>query len=72
MDICLEGQGFPGGYCTQTCIFNGTCPFGTVCLTDSGICVPTCMNATQCRSGYQCQTATNDITGEVEGICLNP
>lgn len=72
MELCVEATGFPGGYCTQTCIFNGTCPFGSVCMTDHGFCAPTCNNASECRTGYQCQIVTNDVTGETQGVCLNP
>ncbi len=51
--------GFPGGYCIIDCDPNNgnSCPSGSTCWAsqDSGfLCVETCPNGNECRSGYQC------------------
>jgi len=73
-DICLfDSQGFPGGYCTRECYFNGMCPYGSFCITNSqgpGYCAPPCASQTQCRANYECYLAVNEITGDEEGVCV--
>ncbi len=65
--LCLrEEMGFPGGYCTHTCGFQGPCPSGTTCAFDAqerGICVGLCSEDEDCNEGYRCR----DIGGGRKG-----
>lgn len=62
LGICIhESSGeWPGGYCTREC-GSSPCPTGAECIeADQGggaslfICLATCINDGQCRSGYDC------------------
>ena len=67
---CLSGS--PGGYCFAPCILNFDCPGTTVCLNatqGNGHCAQRCEQTSDCRSGYDCQVSTNNITGEMIGVC---
>lgn len=82
--FCLEamqfGQptGYPGGYCTNTCMPGGTgCGTGALCVTDQVFgqpvsqCRSTCTGAGtgqgSCRQGYVCELAPNP--GALVGYC---
>ncbi len=70
--ICIRTGGFDGGYCSAVCEFNFECDLDAVCLESSGtgLCVATCVDQSDCRSGYQCMEVTNGATGESVGTCV--
>jgi hypothetical protein len=55
--LCITpGQGAPGGYCTAACTSNA-CPAGSACVQNGGgslFCLAKCLNAKDCRAGYDC------------------
>jgi hypothetical protein len=57
---CLsDGQGFPGGYCSEWCdVAAQDCAAGATCidlgLSKHGNCLATCAQDTDCRPGYAC------------------
>lgn len=57
---CSLSPNFPGGYCTQRCTpgDDTTCPTGASCQTHhaENICLRTCHQDVECRSGYTCHT----------------
>ncbi len=77
--IChLASDGWPGGYCSETCtaiLGIGFCPTGSTCHgggllgTDEGSCQKDCTTSAQCRSGYTCQTFTTILTGTTYKVC---
>jgi hypothetical protein len=55
--FCIdESQGFPGGYCSQTCSMGMMCPSAAACFDVgmSSICLDECMMPSDCRLGYGC------------------
>jgi hypothetical protein len=59
--FCIdEGQGFPGGYCSQDCSMGpggSMCPMGATCRgfgRGNAICLDACANNAECRAGYIC------------------
>lgn len=64
--LCIENDMFPGGYCSRRCgPGQATCPSGSVCVEASGedasaICVDSCENGSDCRTGYSCETVSAD------------
>jgi hypothetical protein len=72
---CLNGDGVPGGYCTQPCSLSdpNTCPTGSICVrdglsNDSPGCFRTCRVDSECRTGYVCRTEK----GMDQTICVGP
>lgn len=58
--FCIDqSQGFPDGYCSQSCSPQGgqPCPTGSVCRGFGGgnnICLDACASNAECRMGYLC------------------
>jgi hypothetical protein len=59
--VTLGSEPAPGGYCTQSCAINDDCGAGGVCINGIGIvtissgrCLRACMQASDCRVGYEC------------------
>ena len=87
--VCLpEGDGFPGGTCSQTCA--STCPDEdgypiTACIDDAelpasvpdedGSCLSRCdfgLYASGCRSGYGCAQASRPADGQTDAFVCLP
>jgi len=53
-----SGYAWKDGMCSEEC---GNCPTGFTCLqlTDSNLCLPQCSAASDCRTGYVCNTTVN-------------
>jgi len=60
--VCIDELywGWPGGYCSEFCDFNGACGPGSICgnwinfPSGAGTCLRTCLTDSQCRPGYSC------------------
>jgi hypothetical protein len=60
-DFCLSGPQFPNGYCSAGCsVLAQDCPQGSACeyrlgrVGDSGVCLKSCTQVGNCRTGYSC------------------
>jgi len=58
--MCLTGNDWPGGYCSEECSLLNLCANGNWCypeniLATSGYCVDACSTDGDCRPGYTCQ-----------------
>lgn len=69
-------EGWPGGYCTSTCVDRGPCDDGfryNHCLPseehDGGVshCEQKCLNGADCREGYTC---VGSLDSEGSGMCI--
>lgn len=57
VERCERGEDFPGGTCTVSCLDDGDCPGGTLCVDEEGgICLLRCDLTSECRLGYICDT----------------
>jgi hypothetical protein len=54
--FCLTDPSFGGGYCTQDCGSDPTCPDGSTCQTYGSykFCLDGCSTDDECREGYVC------------------
>lgn len=73
--ICLNAEGEPGGYCSQTCKLDDgrSCPSGTLCVRDgvgrdAPACFRICASAADCRTGYVCRKEKDSPSP----ICIGP
>ncbi|MEZ4459792.1 MAG: hypothetical protein R3E66_08685 [bacterium] len=80
----MASDGFPGGYCTETCtdLFGiSTCPTGSTCYSGGllggvfggdldGYCAKSCTSSAQCRTGYSCKTYTTLLGQTSYQACL--
>jgi hypothetical protein len=69
-DRCLlPGDGWAGGFCTQTCDEDRHCSMGAVCVdVEGGVCLFPCAEEDDCaflEEGWQCITAPGRPSGEV-------
>ncbi len=72
---CLNGNGWPGGYCSTTCTLGdpNSCPTGSVCIreginNDTHGCYRQCNSTRDCRSGYRCE----NVRGSDSTVCVGP
>ncbi|APR83992.1 Hypothetical protein A7982_09341 [Minicystis rosea] len=72
--ICLsEYLGFPDGYCSEFCDQTADdCATGSICYTDlklsvHGVCLATCTQDSDCRTGYACAEK-----GLAQKVCVLP
>ena len=68
-DLCLGN--LPGGYCSQLCGDNATCPPGRSCATEGSpsFCLDACETAAGCREGYACRGGLCDPTCQQDSDC---
>ncbi len=76
--MCLTGNDWPGGYCSEECSFTNLCSNGNWCYPEGvfgveGFCVDACTSNANCRSGYTCQQFDGlfGTSGTYKG-CLKP
>jgi len=62
--VCyFEADGFPQGYCTSSCVNDGSCTDGVCRDTGTGLyCYRTCTTSASCRTGYYCRIDPWDYT----------
>lgn len=62
-----DTAGFPGGYCSRTCVTDGDCPADALCAGDKE-CRRHCTADADCRQaeGYACGFPS----GTTSGVCL--
>jgi|CXWL01.1.fsa_nt_gi hypothetical protein len=73
--LCLNAEGEPGGYCSQTCKLDDgrSCPSGSLCVRDglakdAPACFRICASAADCRTGYVCRVEKESSSA----ICIGP
>jgi subtilisin family serine protease len=62
---------WPGGYCAPECPTTGACPAGAACVhfTDFNLCLGTCTEKPDCRTGYGCWPGIADGAAVCFPVC---
>ncbi|MCG8420406.1 MAG: hypothetical protein MJE77_20935 [Proteobacteria bacterium] len=74
-EMCLSGDDYPDGFCSQSCDKSGDCAGDAICVDiDQGVCLFSCQSAADCEflgPGWTCQAKPSRPAGDTEvNVCV--
>lgn len=70
-EMCLQGNDYPGGFCSMRCGHSRDCPDSTACVEkDRGVCLFRCDRDSDCPRGWECEDLRREGQSGKTHVCI--